>query len=104
MSDVERSVTVTRRELGVIAGFTEQNEAVSVSIREQHISVQDAYSPMRDGRVRSYVVTLYGPNSDDYAANSPTPLQFLLVSGPELDGSIDVVLLTNRAKSEPVPA
>ena len=105
MTDTERSVTVSRRELGVIAGLTEQHEAVTVSIREQHLDVLDAYFSMRDGRVRSYVVTLYGPSSGEYAGNSPTPLQFLLISGPGLDdGTIDVVLLTNRATSASVSA
>jgi hypothetical protein len=102
VSDVERSVTVSRRELGVIQSLVEGNQAATVAIREQRIDSQDAFTPFRDGKPRTYVVTLYSPASDEYVAGSPTPMQFLLISGPGLEGTVDVVLLTNRKEPSDV--
>lgn len=105
MSDIERAVTLSRKELGVIAGLANQHDAVTVAIREQRIDDSDGHTgPWREGRTRSYVVTLYGPADPAYSGSGPTPLQLLLISGPEIGGSVDVVLLTNRSKGSEVSA
>lgn len=93
----DHSVSLSRPELGSILSLADANEAMQITIREQRIDDSDAhFTPWREGRVRSYVVTLYGASNPSHAGPSPEPMQFLLISGPAINGSIDVVQLTKR--------
>lgn len=94
MSDAEQTVQLTRSELGVVHRMAEDNKATHLVIREQPLKLQDRYVQAwrnDEGVRRAYLVTFYGQPDDEPMGLIPTVLQVLIVSGPNLDGPIDVV-------------
>lgn len=110
MTDIERAVQLTGRELGVIQGLAVSNGAETVTIREQQIAQSDAWRGFREqsGQRRAYVVTIVKPNDAEdtspFAGVLPESVQLLVISGPGIDGPVDVVALSPIHAEEKVPA